>query len=152
MKVVSKADSSANGTCQKPEFASNFENILASDNCPRVYSTEGISCRSRRTLSFNFVKSTQILTSSFFGTTTIGAHQSVGCSTLTITPASSILLSSFFVLSISGKATRLGTLLAKGWASSLRSIVSTCYLGGLRVRPLRDVGNVGVGERTGIGE
>ena len=35
--------------------------------------------------------STQILTSSFFGTTTIGARQSVGCSTLTITPASSIL-------------------------------------------------------------
>ena len=46
MKVVSKADSSANGTCQKPEFASNFENILASDNCPSVYPTEGISCRS----------------------------------------------------------------------------------------------------------
>ena len=69
MKVVSKADSSANGTCQKPEFASNFENILGSDNYPRVYSTEGISCRSRRTLSFNVVKSTQILTSSFFGTT-----------------------------------------------------------------------------------
>ena len=85
MKVVSKADSSANGTRQKPEFASNFENILASDNCPRVYSTEGNSCRSRRTLSVNFVKSTQNLTSSFFGTTTMGAHQLVGCSTLTIT-------------------------------------------------------------------
>ena len=86
MKVVSKADSAANGTCQKPEFATSFENILASDNCPRVYSTEGISCCSRRTLSFSFVKSTQILTSSFFGTTTMGAHQSVGSSTLTITP------------------------------------------------------------------
>ena len=116
MKVVSKADSYANGTCQKPEFASSFENILASDNCPRVYSTEGISCRSRRTLSFSFVKSTQILTSSFFRTTTMGAHQSVGSSTLTITPVSSIILSAFFVLSISGKATRLGTLIAKGWA------------------------------------
>ena len=112
MEVVNKADSSANETCQKPEFASNFENIFASDNCPRVYSTEGISCRSRRTFSFNFVNSTQILTSSYFETTTIGAHQLVGCSTLTITPAYSILLSSFFVLSISGKATRLGTLLA----------------------------------------
>ena len=62
IKVVSNADSSANGTCQNPVFASNFENILVSDNCPRLYSTEGISCRSRRTLSFNFVKSTQILT------------------------------------------------------------------------------------------
>ena len=57
MKVVSKEDSSGNGTCQKPEFASNFKNILASDNCPRVCSKEGISCRSHRTLSFNFVKS-----------------------------------------------------------------------------------------------
>ena len=55
MKVVSKADSSANGTFQKPEFASSFKNIPASDNCPRVYATEGISCHSWRTLSFNFV-------------------------------------------------------------------------------------------------
>ena len=52
MKVVSKADSSANGTFQKPEFAFSLENIPASDNCPRVYSTEGISCRSWRTLCF----------------------------------------------------------------------------------------------------
>ena len=118
-KVVGKADSFAKGTWQNPEFASNFENILASDICPRVHSTEGISCRSRRAVSFNFVKSTQILTSSFFRTTIIGSRQLMGFSTLTITPASSILISSFFVLSINDKGTRLGTLIAKGWASSL---------------------------------
>ena len=99
-------DSSANDTCETLEVASNSDNILASDKCLNVYSTKGSSCRSRRTLSFNFVKATHILTSYFFGTTTIiiRAHQSVGCLTVTITLASVSLFMYFFVLSISGKA------------------------------------------------
>ena len=41
MKVVSRRDSSANGTCQKPLLASILENIVAPDNKASVVSTLG---------------------------------------------------------------------------------------------------------------
>ena len=95
INVVSNADSRARGTCQKPELASSFERMLAPASCPSTWSTDGSGCRSRWTLWLSLVRSTQRRTFPFgFGTTTKPAHQSVGCSTLAITPSSSIRSSS----------------------------------------------------------
>ena len=92
MKVVSRAESRESSTCQNPELASSFENILAAPIWANVFSTDGNIWRSRHTLSFNLVKSTQILTWPLgFGTTAIPVHHSVDCSTLEITFKSSIL-------------------------------------------------------------
>ena len=74
-------------------------------------------------LSLNLVKSTHIQKLPFdLGTTTIPAHQSVGCSTLVMTPIFSILSSSCFTLGIKGNAILLGLEIAKGLAPSHKLI------------------------------
>ena len=55
INVVNCLDSSANEVCQKPELASNSENILAPDNFDKVASTVGSICNSRHTFLFNLV-------------------------------------------------------------------------------------------------
>ena len=80
-------------------------------------------CHSRLILSLSLVRSTQIQRLPFgLGTTTIPGHQSVGCSTLVMTPIASILLSSCFTLGIRGNATLLGVESAKGLAPSRKLI------------------------------
>ena len=118
------ADSLARGICQNPEFASSLEKTDAVCNCANVFSTDGIWWNSLRTLSLSLVRSTQIHTSSFFfGTTTSPNHQSVGTSTLEITPCSSILSSWTFTFSFRGRATRLGAESENGWALSFNLTV-----------------------------
>ena len=91
INVVNRQESSDNGICQNPLFASNLVNTVAPASLPKVSSTESMGCTSLKMLSFNGFKSTQILTSpDFFGTTTIPAHQGVGVSTFAITPMDSI--------------------------------------------------------------
>ena len=81
INVVNRQESSGNGICQNPLFASSLVNTVAPASLPKVSSTEGMGCNSLKTLLFNGFKSTQILTSpDFFGTTTIPAHQGVGVS------------------------------------------------------------------------
>ena len=87
MKVVSNFDLLDNFLCQKAGFASSFVKTLELPPLPRVYSTDGKGWTSLLILEFNFVKSTQILTSpEALGTTTMGAHQSVGSSIFLMTP------------------------------------------------------------------
>ena len=87
MNVVSNCDSSASGICQKPEFASTLEKMVAPLSCASVSSTGGIGNVSRRTPSFKGLRSTHILTlPDFFGTTTMPAHQGVGSVTFLMTP------------------------------------------------------------------
>ena len=72
IKVVRGHDSDANGICQKPELASTLLKTSAPANCPSVWSTHGSGWFSQRTLSFNFVKSTQMRTFLLgLGTTTL---------------------------------------------------------------------------------
>ena len=61
INVVGSADSGERGICQNPKLASSFENNFASANCATVWSTAGSGWCSHLTISFNFVKSTQIL-------------------------------------------------------------------------------------------
>ena len=42
MKVVRSAESLSRWICQNPELASNLEKIVASPNCARMWSTDGI--------------------------------------------------------------------------------------------------------------
>ena len=80
-------------------------------------------CCSRLTFSLSLVRSTHIRRLLFgLGTTTIPAHQSIGCSTLVMTPIASILLSSCFTLGIRGNATLLEVESAKGLAPSHKLI------------------------------
>ena len=80
MNVVNRDESWDNGTCQKPEFASSLLKSRASLSCAKVSFTDRRICRSLFTEAFNLCKSTQMRTLPFgLGTTTIGAHQSVGC-------------------------------------------------------------------------
>ena len=66
-------------------------------------------CRSHLTVLLSLVRSTHIRRLPFgLGTTMIPAHQSVGCSTLAMTPIASILLISCFTLGIRGNAALLG--------------------------------------------
>ena len=61
MNVVRERDWSANGICQNPLLASNFEKVVAPDNCARTSSTlvkGNVSCC---TLSLSAFKSTQTL-------------------------------------------------------------------------------------------
>ena len=93
MNVVSRHDFLASGIHQKPLFASSLLETAVPDNCAKVSSTFGSGCTSRRTLSFNGSRSTQILIApSFLGTTTIPAHHGVGTSTwsLPTVPESSV--------------------------------------------------------------
>ena len=119
MNVVRRDDSGVSGICQNPELASNFVKIFAPANCANVCSTAGSWWCSRRTLLFNCVRSTQILTLSCgFGTTTIPEHQSVGSLTGTITPRCLILSNSALTLGNRGTGTRRGVVNAKGLAPS----------------------------------
>ena len=91
MNVVSGLDSHASFICQNPEFASSFENTLEPANLPKVVSTAGSGWFSLLTYSFNLLRSTQTLTLPIrFRVTTMGVHQSVGWSTLDMTPVSNI--------------------------------------------------------------
>lgn len=99
-------------TCQKPELASSFKKTVAPDSWARTWSTDGRWCRSRRTLSLSLVRSTQMHTfPPGLGTTTILTHQSVGCSTLAITPSRSSHSSSSFT----GCIRDIATLLTMHW-------------------------------------
>ena len=110
IKVVNNAESGDRGTCQRPELASSLEKMMAPEIWARTWSTDGRGCRSRQTLSLSLVRSTHIRTFQFgFGTTTIPVHQSVGCSTLAMTPRRSIRSSSSFTSCIRGIATLLTT-------------------------------------------
>ena len=98
MNVVSGLDSHANFICQNLEFASSSENTLEPANLPSVVSSAGSGWFSLLTYSFSLLRSTQTLTSPvLFGVATMRAHQSVGWSTLDMTPAFSILSNSSFV-------------------------------------------------------
>ena len=109
INVVNGQESSDNRIYQNPLFASSLVNTVAPASLPKVSSTEGMGCTSLKMLSFNGVKSTQILTPpDFFGTTTIPAQQRVGVSTLEITPMDSIRSSSCRTLSQSGRGTFQG--------------------------------------------
>lgn len=73
----------------------------------------------------SFWRATQILTAPVvYMTGTKGAHQSVGCVTFTITPCSSILCSSFWILGRSGRGTLLAVCTASGTAPSIRWILT----------------------------
>ena len=123
MNVVNSDDSCDRGTCQKPEFASNFVNTSAFRSCASVSSTAGSMCLSRLIDAFSFVRSTQIRTFPLgFGTTTIGTHQSVGVSTFEITWSDSIVDNSSLTFGRSGNAIRRGVLTANGLAPSFRHI------------------------------
>ena len=79
----------------------------------------GRQCLSLLTNLFSFVRSTLILTQPpGLGTTTIPEHQSVGSSTLDMTPNSSILSNSACNLGSSGIGTLLGVLFEYGGAFS----------------------------------
>ena len=89
--MVRGQDSLVRGICQNQLFTSTLLKTVAPDNCARVSSTDGMGCTSRRTLSFNGFRSTQILTDpELLGTTTIPAHHEVGSWTLEITPSFSM--------------------------------------------------------------
>ena len=108
--VVSNAESGEIRTFQNLELVSNFEKKVAPDNWARTWLTAGSGLHSCQTLSLSLVRSTQIHTFPFgFGTTTMPAHQSVGCSTLVMTPNFSIHSSSCLTGCISGIATLLTT-------------------------------------------
>ena len=120
MNVVSGLDSLASFICQNPEFASRFKNTLEPANLPRVVSTAGGGWFSLLTYSFSLLRSTQTLRLPLlFGFTTLGAQQSVGWSTLNMTPVSNIPSNSSLVFCYKGKGTSLGTDTWKGLASSL---------------------------------
>lgn len=105
INVVSSLDFSARRICQKPMLASSLVNTYALRNWTRVSSTLGNGCTSRKTLSFNGLRSTQILMDTdFFGATTMPAHHGVGV-TFQITPRDSILWSSTWIW---GRDTFLG--------------------------------------------
>ena len=117
MNIVSNDDIFDKGICQNPELASSFEKTCPPASCPSVCSTDGKMCRSLCTLSFSFVRSTHIQTfPSALGTTTIGAHHSVGSSTREMTPCCSILSSSSLTLGNIGSATRRGVVCENGTA------------------------------------
>ena len=87
INVVRRADCLESFICQKPALTSSLENMVDSLICARICSTNGKICFSLHTLMFSFVKSTQMrMLLLGLGTTTIPAHQSVGSSTLVITP------------------------------------------------------------------
>ena len=84
-------------TCEfakKPLLISSFEKILILLSRGSVSSTLGSRCTSLSTLWFSGLRSSQIRNLPFFlGTTTIPAHQRVGCDTSETTPAFSMWLS-----------------------------------------------------------
>ena len=91
MKEVSKQESSDNGICQNPLFASTLLNTVAPNNWARISSTPRNGCVSRNMLSLRSLRSTQILTvPDCLGTTTIPEHQGVDSVTLDMTPALSM--------------------------------------------------------------
>ena len=95
VNVVNSLDSLARGICQNPLFASNLLNSFAPDSYARVISTFGMGWTSRNTLSLSGLRSTQMRTApESLGTTTIAAHQGVGCCTADITPRLCIRCSS----------------------------------------------------------
>ena len=76
-------------------------------------------CRFRLMFSLSLVRSTYIQRLPFgLGTTIILAHQSVGCSTLVITPIAFILSSFCFTFGIRGNGILLGLEIAKGLVPS----------------------------------
>ena len=138
INVVRGLELSSRGTCQNPQFASTLLNTTAPCNWASVSSTFGKGCTSLRTLSFNFLKSTQIRTElSFFGTTTIPAHHGVGASIREITPNDSILSSSVRTFWHSGRGMFLGVDRAYGWVSGLSFML---YVSGKVPKPVNNDG------------
>ena len=135
--VVSKQDSSSSGTCQNPEFASNFENSLLFLTFARFSSTEAIGWTSRLMALVRLVRSTHILMSPFlFVVITMPEHQSVGTVTGEIT--SCTMLSNFsFTLGRSGCGTCHGVYKHTGTAFSLSGIRYSCPIS---PRPLKSLG------------
>lgn len=115
MNVVSGVDSHASFISQNLEFASSFQDTQEPANLPRVVSANGSGWFSLLKYSFSLLRSTQTLTFPFlFWFTAMGAHQSLGWSTLDMTPVSNILSSSSLLFWYKGKGTFLGTDTWKG--------------------------------------
>ena len=111
MNVVCGLDSHASFICQNPEFASSFLNTLEPANIPRVVSTTGSGWLF---LFIQLARSTQTLTLPLlFGATTMGAYQSVGWSTLDMSPVSNILSNSSLVSDTRGRVPSLELTLGK---------------------------------------
>ena len=122
--MVNSLDSSANGICQNPLFASSLLNIAAPVSWARVVSTFGIGCTSRRTFSFSGFMSTQICTApEAFGTTTIAAHHGVGSVTRDITPR---FFNSVCTFGLKARGMFLGVHKANGCASCFSWILYSC--------------------------
>ena len=140
MIVVSKADSFCNVICQNPKFASSLEDTFASPIRTWMCYTDGMGCRSLRTLSFNLVRSTQMrILQIGIGTTIIAVHHSVSMSTFDITTDFSIRSSSMLVFSKRRRAILLGVVIVNGLALSLRWIV---YSLGKDPKPSQNSGNL----------
>ena len=119
IKVVYRADSSKSLICQNPVLASSFVKTVAPVSWANTWSTDGSMCLSLLKFSLSLVRSRHIHSLLFgLGTITIPAHQSVGCSTLAMTPIFFILFSSCFTLGIRGNAILLGVESVKDLASS----------------------------------
>ncbi len=124
IKVVSFLQLASNSICQNPLDASNVENMHEPDNCGKISSSVGRINLSRFTASFNFLRSTQILTLQFFFITgTIGAHQSVASVTSSMIPDFSICCSSSSTFGSNGKGTQRDEERLYGLASCLSSIL-----------------------------
>ena len=124
IKVARRAESSWRCTCQKPEFASMFENVWAPPSWAKVWSTDRMGCCSLWTFWFNFVSSTQIqIRPSDFGTTTIPLHHLVRALTLLITLNFPIRSNSLLTFGNNGSAIILGVKIVNGLASSFRQIM-----------------------------
>ena len=122
--MVSSCDSSASGSWWNPLLQSNLLNIVEPDSCAKSSSVVGSGKFSRRTESFSQVRLTQILTFSFaLGTTTIGAHQSVGVVTGRMTSCASRRFNSALTFSCIGRGMRQGAVTANGTASSFMEIL-----------------------------
>ncbi|MEQ2190816.1 hypothetical protein XENOCAPTIV_011127, partial [Xenoophorus captivus] len=122
-----------------PALASNLENTFAPASCPSVCSTDGSGCFSLMMYLFSSVRSMHILTlPELLGTTTIGAHQSVGSSTLVMTPSCCIRLSYSLTLGRRGRNICLGVERENGCASADRTIL---YSPSISPSPVKSLGN-----------
>ena len=116
MKVVSSWLSGWSGIWWNPLSHSNLVNTVAPSCWASSWSVVGSGKVSRRSLSFNFVKSTHSRTFTFgFGTATIGAHRqwvSPQGGWYPALPVSLVLLELFLSL----EEVVYGTEIANGWA------------------------------------
>ena len=126
MKVVNNLLSGSSFTCQKPELASSFENILPSESRLNISFTRGSGYISLSTLLFRLVKSTHILIlPPVFGAMVRPEHHSVGSSTGSTIPLASISSNSAFAFSFKPAAITRGAYKLFGTASLFRRILNT---------------------------